>query len=219
MTTLSQYYTTRFTQLAIVMALAAVLVPNVLLPFIKSRCGDDSVFVAAANALTSRVAFVVVMAAGEVLIRKIGWKLENREFDFAGDWTGTSTYTHVHVGTGNVPFDSTHDVRIEQDALTFRLAPAPGSVYVNWNSLALELVDKDTIRYAYRVRYSARDRFPEKANGYEEMRVTKRDQKNRPVELTGEFAHCAEGQVPVYSGTVKFMRTTRSDKWTIPVGS
>jgi hypothetical protein len=104
-----------------------------------------------------------------------------------------------------VPFETKHEVRIEQDCLSLRIAPTEAPEFVNWGSLALELAEGDTLRYAYWVNYKD-PRFPEKAKGYEEMKVIKYDGGMRPLVMTGEFFHCAQGSAPVYSGIVTFTR-------------
>lgn len=208
--TLRKYYTQRLVTLAVALAAGAVLATEVVLPWLTRTLAPDNFLIDVAGFLTSRPAFVGVMLLGELGIRKTLWRLERPQLDFSGQWEGETTYTKVRLGkvADHAPFASRHLVLIEQDALSAKLAPAPGTDFVNWGSLAFEIVDKDTVRYAYTVNYSDSTRFPDRAIGYEEMSVTRRDRRKRPNELTGFFAHCAQGQEPVYSGTVVFRRKT-----------
>lgn len=207
MNELLKYYTTRLTGLALVVAMGIVFVDKVVDPYVLSQFGPNHWITTIQQSLTSRLAIVGVLALGEYLIRKYIWKLERPELDFSGDWSGITTFEYIPVGTGRVPFTTEYEVKIEQDCLGMKILPSTGASFVNWGSLALELADKDTLRYAYWVRYSDRARFPEEAVGYEEVKVTRRDRKKRPIEMTGSFYHCAKGQTPVYNGAVKFSRS------------
>lgn len=206
MNELHSYYKTRLIGLAIVIALASFFLPSKIFPLLASKFGDDHWVLTAIGFLASRPAIVIYLATGEWFIRKRLWKIEKREFDFDGVWEGITTYSNAAIGHAKVPFTSEHQVRIEQDSIFLKIAPTEGNDYVNWGSLALQLVDKDTIIYAYWVKYGLSEKFPEEARGLEEMHVTGRDEKGRPIKMTGTFAHCPEGQEPVYSGTVEFRR-------------
>ncbi|OGT90183.1 MAG: hypothetical protein A2514_10665 [Gammaproteobacteria bacterium RIFOXYD12_FULL_61_37] len=210
MSDLIKYYTSRLIGFAISVALFVLLVDQLAIPFAEDTFGKDGWAVKILYALTSRVAIFIYLAGGEYVIRKFLWKIRmvgKPELDFSGEWTGVSTYTTVHLGQGPVPFSQDHIVRIEQDCLTLRIAPSasPGFV-VNWGSLALELAEGHTLRYAYWVNYRDKENFPEKAIGYEEMKVTEYDAKGRPQVMTGKFFQCAQGMMPVYSGTVDCTR-------------
>jgi hypothetical protein len=158
--------------------------------------------------LTSRPAIVIYMVLGELLIRKKLWKLEKPSLNFQGFWSGHTTYGVVQVGHSKVPFVSTHFLQINQDCLMLGIGPPTSDEHVNWGSLAQELAEGNTLRYAYWANYGKLDpqKFPEHAKGYVEMRVTQYDGKKKPKILTGQFWHCAEGQCPVYSGTVVYSR-------------
>jgi len=206
MNELIRYYSARLVALAIGVAVFVVAIDQVFLPWLTSNYPTWTIASKTLELLTARLSIVGYLAAGEYLIRKHIWKIENPEFNFSGMWDATTTYVQAHVGAGPVPFSSTHEVRIEQDCLAVRIAPTMSTGFVNWGSLALEIAEGHTLRYAYWVNYNDRLRFPEKARGYEEMRVTQYDDKRRPNLMTGVFFHCAEGQAPVYSGTVEFRR-------------
>jgi hypothetical protein len=206
MNELYTYYKTRLIAWAIVIALAAFLLPAKVVPLIDGWIGKEHCGSILAGILASRPMIVLYLVVGEWFIRKRLWKIEKKEFDFDGLWKGVTTYSKVPIGYAEVPFTSEHQVRIEQNSVSLKIAPTEGNDYTNWGSLALQLVDKDTIIYAYWVKYGKSDKFPEQARGLEEMHVTERDNKGRPVKMTGTFAHCPEGQEPVYSGTVEFWR-------------
>lgn len=203
---LLDFYTRTLAGFAVTIAASVVLVPHIVLPFLINKLGPDHWVISLANLLTSRFAIVLILGVGAYLIQKWLWKLKHSELNFDGEWEGETCYTHVWLGTTNVPFKSKHKARIEQDCLHFMLAPTTGEQYVNWGSLAANLIDKNTIRYAYWVKYSDRNRFPAEVNGYEEMRVTERGSRGRPEELRGNFYHCVQETGPIYSGTVIFRR-------------
>ena len=197
---LRKYYNSRFITLAI-----SVVLLGIAITVYENKFGIDSLW---AKILTSRPALLVILALGSTLINKWLWRVEHPELDFMGEWEGETTYSTVHIGSApdNLPFTSKHELLIDQDCSHFSIAPTNSNDYLNWGSLAANLQDKNTIQYAYWVNYKTHVLFPDEAKGYEELKVTKRDTNNRPMELTGKFHHCVEGQKPVYSGTVKFQR-------------
>lgn len=210
MNDLVRYYTARLIVLAVGVALFGIFVDQFAIPKAVAALGQDSWPVTILGNLNSRIAIFLYLTAGEIGVRKYLWKLEKPELDFSGEWTGESNYNTVQIGDvhGHVPFSTQHLVRIEQDCLSLRIAPSSGAGFVHWGSLALDLAEGNTLRYAYWVNYADKSRFPEKAKGYEEMKVTRYDGKRRPNVMTGEFFHCAQGMIPVYSGTVTFSRKT-----------
>lgn len=209
---LLKYYKTRLSALALSVGLGIVFLEEVAFPYVVSQLGANHWFASLLGYATSRLAIVVILAAGEFVIRKYLWKIERSELDLSGNWTGITTFDKVRIGKPIKTFTTDYKVRIQQDCLSIRILPSTGSKFVNWGSLAIELADKDTLRYAYWVKYSDRSRFPLEAVGFEEVHVTERDEKDRPVELTGRFDHCARGQTPVYSGSVKFIRSKNGKK-------
>lgn len=206
MNQLFEYYRKRIRELTAMIFLLALLVPNYLVPYLGSKYGVEHWITIAANFLSSSAMIAVFFVVGDLVIRKWIWKLEKPQFNFDGEWEGTTTYKRVHVGSAKVPFEIKHHVKFEQDCSRFAIAPQTGVGYVNWGSLAINLADKDTVQYAYWVKYNDQKRFPEKAIGYEEMKVIERDSKGRPQVLSGDFYHCAQGSEPVYSGNVIFRR-------------
>ena len=206
MSDLLKYYTTRLIGLAVGIALLVLAVDNLLIPFLQKLFGAGHWTIGIASALTSRFSILVAMFGGEFGIRKYLWKWEHPELDFSGEWVGETIYKTAQIGSGPVPFSSNHKVKITQDCLSIKISPTTSEEYVNWGSLALEIADGDTLRYAYWVNYSEPSKFPKKAKGYEEMKVTERGGRDKPQEMTGEFLHCAQGMSPVYSGDVIFKR-------------
>lgn len=209
MENLLHYYNTRIAGLVGALFLWIYFVPNTLEPQLHSIFGPHPLVGYFDYVITSRVAIVLMFAGGELLIRKWLWRLERRHFNFSGEWEGQTTYSRVwlnETGQALVPYESKHNVNMEQDCLSFQLSPTTGSEYVNWGSFAANLIDKDTIRYAYWVRYSNLERFPPEVKGYEEMNVMRRNWYGRPEMLTGIFYHCIQDIGPIYSGRVVFKR-------------
>jgi len=207
MAELLRYYSTRLISLLVVIAAGVVLLDTIIEPWMATKLGSGHWLIELEKNLGGKLWPIAVLGAGAVIIRRYLWRLERPELDFSGVWEGVTRYQHIRIGTGEVPFEGRYKVRMDQDCLSIKIVPSTGESFVNWGSLALELPDQDTLRYAYWVSYSDRTKFPEDAVGYEEMRVTARDKRNRPIEMTGNFYHCARGQTPVYSGSVKFTRT------------
>lgn len=183
--------------------------PQDLMPLLAPYFGYNQWVQMVSSFLTSRFFIVVLLAAGEWIIRKWAWKVVHPELNFQGEWEGETTFTKVEMGSPVAPFSAKYKVRFEQDCLSFAIAPTKADAFVNWGSLAMNLVDKDTVRYAYWVNYSDPSRFPARATGYEEMRVIQRGWRGAPQELTGEFYHCTMGFQPVYSGNVTFKRKSK----------
>jgi len=192
------------------------LISAVLEPLLATKFGKSHWATKLSEALSFHVVIVIVLTAGHLLINNTLWRIENPELDFGGDWAGLVTYDRVQVGNApeTMPFTGEIEVRIDQDCHEFALAPAKGGELINyWRSLAANLENKDTVSYAYVVCYSDQKRFPARARGFEDIHVTKRDADGRPIELIGEFFHCAEGQTPVYNGKVVFTRKTNAGSW------
>lgn len=207
MESLRKYYTARLIAVAIGITGAVLVIDNLVLPFLLEKFGEAHGVPKIAEGLTSRVAIVVYLFGGELVIRKYLWKFENKDLDFGGVWEGETNYKVAQIGEGPVPFSAPHDLLITQDCRSIKVSPTSSEDYLNWGSLAESLPDRDTFRYAYWVNYDDdTGKFPDKAKGYEELKVTKRDDNERPTELVGDFFHCAQGMTPVYSGTVKFKR-------------
>jgi hypothetical protein len=201
------YFSSRLMALAAAVAFGAVAVETLLRPYVLQQLGAAHWGVTVIGYANSRPAIVGLLAAGVYLVRKVTWKIEKPELNLSGRWRGETAFTVVRSGSGAPGHVTTYDVSIEQDCLAIRIVPSRGDEFVNWGSLAIELSDKDTLRYAYWVTYSDSSRFPEgSVVGYEEVRVTGRDDRGRPIELTGTFDHCARGQTPLYSGHVRFTR-------------
>jgi hypothetical protein len=155
----------------------------------------------------------ILFLTGEWLIRTKLWKIERPSWNFSGTWEGATVYQTVEKSapgtTTQVPFSSgKHEILIEQDCLSISVAPKRTGPFINWSSKTMTVLTLGTIGYAYEVNYNDLNRFPATAIGYEELKVNQWKKRwygrRRPISLTGWFAHCARGQVPVYSGTVEF---------------
>ncbi|HEY2360540.1 MAG TPA: hypothetical protein VGK36_05460 [Candidatus Angelobacter sp.] len=154
--------------------------------------------------------------AGEWLIRTRLWKLEKPWLNFSGLWEGETKYQVMEKGSDKIdpqtfqPFSSKHEVKIEQDCFSISIKPTD-KTFATWYSITMTVRNAEEVAYAYEVKYADETpRFPAKAIGYEQMSVTLRKKgwfgirKDRPIRLSGTFAHCAEGQTPVYRGNVTF---------------
>jgi hypothetical protein len=153
----------------------------------------------------------------EKTIRETLWRLAYPELDLNGIWSGETTYNRRHIDAAGgtspfTPFSRNNDVLLKQDCLGISVgatkAPGPDEVGA-WYSLAAELSDDKegpVVQYLYYVNYGDMEGFPHEAKGYEALRVLNSTAGVRPAHVHGEFAHCAQGQIPVYSGTVKFER-------------
>ncbi|HEY2235044.1 MAG TPA: hypothetical protein VGK01_16355, partial [Candidatus Angelobacter sp.] len=148
--------------------------------------------------------------AGEWLIRTRLWKLEKPWLNFSGLWEGETKYQVMEKGSDKIdpqtfqPFSSKHEVKIEQDCFSISIKPTD-KTFATWYSITMTVRNAEEVAYAYEVKYADETpRFPAKAIGYEQMSVTLRKKgwfgirKDRPIRLSGTFAHCAEGQTPVY---------------------
>ena len=156
---------------------------------------------------------LLVMAAcfyyAENYIRRDLWKSFYPDFNYSGIWVGETTYEKAYNSSKDVklPFTVKHKAIIKQDALSISISPTESHDYVNWGSLAIELRDRNTLGYAYWVRYSNHDLFPDDAIGYEELKAVEYNESTKcPIKLTGEFYHCYQGKTPIYSGIIKFYK-------------
>jgi len=200
------YYLKRFSALALGVALFAALVPSVVVPFISSNFGDESYLLVPIEWLSSRIALVVYLVAGEWLIRNRLWQFEMAEFDFQGVWNATTHYSNaaLTLGRSHESFSSSHQAIITQDCVQIEISPTESGGYLNWGSSSIRIEDRNTLIYSYWVNYQDDVRFPDRAQGVERLKVVKRDQKGRPIRMSGTFSHCAEGQSPIYYGRVEF---------------
>lgn len=158
----------------------------------------------------------VLFLAGEAFIRTQWWRLLKPGFDFRGSWRGRTTYRRMVVGTHENPvdshqtFDVGHAASIWQSCIEIRIDPT-GLAYSKFNSLAMELIGRTDLWYAYKVDYKDREThpFPASAEGYEKLYVAgtrTRWFRTMPVLLEGSFGHCVSGAAPLYAGTVVFER-------------
>ncbi len=154
---------------------------------------------------------MVYLIATELAIRHKLWRFERPRLNFDGVWNGHTQYKKLLDGLAAVPFESDHSAQIRQTAMAFSIKPTTSAEYTNWGSVAASLEDEDSLKYLYWVRYDGTDgRFPDSqhcVHGYEDMKVVRRGKRGRPAELAGNFVHCQEGQLPVYAGTVRFIRS------------
>jgi hypothetical protein len=174
--------------------------------------GDDSMWV---DLLRSGLSMSVIAASFLFLERRVRtklWKLAHPELDVSGIWEGETTYQIQQVAgdgesaEGYEPETTPHEIQFVQDCLTLRVGPTVAHDYPgSWFSLVAGF-GENQVRYAYRVNYGKSPRRPSSATGYEELQLTALEKGQRPTELTGIFSHCAWGQKPVYSGTVRFNR-------------
>lgn len=214
METLRLYYRRRLQQLALGLAALAVLYQTLRVNLAEAP--DTPPFVNLALRSLESALLAAVFLGGEWLIRTRLWKIERPNLDFSGDWDAVTTYTHVEKPGPSVPEGpltgqaARHDVTIEQDCLGISIAPTAGA-YNNWYSLAMNILGDRQVGYAYEVNYKNNPAFPQKAIGYERMTVVRWEKKGllkkgRPLEMTGEFAHCVQPNEPAYRGTVVFTR-------------
>lgn len=202
------FYKSTLGWLAAAVVAVVLLVPRVAVPFLISTYGRTHWSVTTANFVASRGFAVGVLVAGEWLIRKWLWKIVHPELNFSGKWTGRSSYEVAQIGgRADLPPDASHEIVFEQDAISFDMAPTDSDEYASWGAHAITLVDRHTVKYAYWVKYAnKKPLFPERAIGYEELKVVDRGRRGRPIEMKGDFYHCAMGLSPVYSGSVRFER-------------
>lgn len=202
---LREYYHRRLIGLAVACVAYSVASQIVVEKYVAIQSGNLKI---AAQVFTSQYVIVLLMSLGELFIRKVLWRIERRDLDFSGDWFGETTFKYCSDPGVPIPGPSTYKVRFEQDCTRFQLAPTEGELMNSWGSLAIELVDKDMVRYAYWVRYADRNRFPEEAIGFEELQVVERDWLGRPIAINGAFWHCDRSDsIPQFRGSVKFSRS------------
>ncbi len=157
--------------------------------------------------ITSRpVILSAVLLVHWVLCKKL-WCILHPELDFHGKWKGYTKYTQAHVGNPQLPEVIEQEVQIAQDCLRLRLMPSEGDDFV-YRSRTIDVEeDGAMLIYAYLVNYTVpSSQRPNEAHGFEELSVVERDEKGRPIRLSGWFAHCARGQTPVLSGVVELER-------------
>jgi len=158
---------------------------------------------------------------GEAFIRT-QWRLLKPSFDFRGSWRGRTTYRRMVVGThenstaSHQVFGVDHAASMWQSCLEIRIDPT-GVAYSKFNSLAMELIGRTDLWYAYKVDYKDREKhpFPPSAEGYEKLYVAgtrTRWFRTKPVLLEGSFGHCVNGAAPLYAGTVVFERLDSKGK-------
>lgn len=205
---LRRFYVHWMSSAGLVVALFAYLIPTHFLPPLIGS-GSHGALVWVLEHITSRPAIVVLLWVADQVIRKHLWKILHPELNFSGRWIGYTRYTHVRMGVveQEVPFETRQEVRIVQNCLDIRLVPSQGKDFT-FRSLAIEILnDGAQLAYAYHVAYAqgVKDR-PSEAYGYEWLDVVASPEGKRPHRLKGQFAQCALGQVPVFSGEVSLTR-------------
>jgi hypothetical protein len=216
MDNLKDYYVNRIKELVVIIAMLSGTISSQVIPILTQEYASDSIIMWAIRVITSTAAFSALFIICENFIRNKLWKMENPEYDFSGKWVGTSIYEIVE-GDGPPPKPLVCELNVEQDCLSSKLSPVKGGPYAsNWGSIAFEIdLDKEGLSYAYYANglseayypSCTNDRLPtQQIKGLEETKVIKRDEKKRPLELSGTFSHCAQGQKPLYRGTVNYKR-------------
>lgn len=210
---LRKFFATSLIGFAVAVALLAYLAPTQILPKLKDRFGEQSNWYWLASHIASRLGFLAIFSGGAWLLEKQIWKLCKPHMNFNGKWLGKTVYSKIYLGEASVPFSpaANHELRIEQDCFSIRVLPAESEAFVSWESLTADLLNEDTLGYAYSVDYKNKPNFPPQAIGYEELKVVERGWFGRPKVLSGKFAHCPYfDQTPLYAGTVRFERVRRS---------
>jgi len=183
-----------------------------MIPNIISAYGETSWIVNLLNFLISRLPILGILTGLHFIVNNWLWTIRiigKPELDFRGVWEGETTYNEIYLSKINreLPFSTPHIVKIKQSCFNIELTPTRSKEFVNWGSLAVNLSDDHTIQYAYWVNYTNIEIFPREAKGYEELKAIDY-KKGKPIELSGNFYHCTEGQKPTYSGFVNFKRKT-----------
>ncbi len=205
---LKEYYRRRLTTLTGIIIGLVIFDSSV---FITNYLGKENWAKIIVSFLTNRYVLISIFIAGELTIRKFLWKLEKAKFDFDGIWEGETVYEKVHKGTMSVPHTSEHRIVLKQDCISLKLkVDEVKEHYPTWGSKAINILGEDTILYAYFVNYRDKQNFPAReVLGYEELTVVERGTLQRPTKLNGFFAHCAQGQEPLLSGSVTFKRVKK----------
>jgi hypothetical protein len=207
MSDLLRFYRKWLASLAGAAIALAVLDAKLVAHLLTGYFGSETWIVPLSTAVTSKTTLVLALVIGEIVVRKWLWMVMHPELNFKGEWEGETEYTTVELGNPPVkPLPAKHKIKFNQDCLTFEMSPTRSLEFRRWGALAITLVDKISIRYAYWVKYGKSDSFPPEAMGYEELTVTKSNWFGRPLELSGSFYHCVTGVQPLYSGAVVFTR-------------
>ena len=208
---LREFYKRWMIGLSVPIVLLCVYIAG-LIPNIITAYGETSWIVNLLNFLISRLPILGILTGLHFIVNNWLWTIRiigKPELDFRGIWEGETTYNKVYIKKINreLPFSTPHKVKIKQSCFNIELTPTRSEAFVNWGSLAVNLSDDHTIQYAYWVNYTSTEIFPPEAKGYEELKAIDY-KKGKPIELSGKFYHCAEGQNPTYSGFVNFKRKT-----------
>jgi hypothetical protein len=201
---LREYYRTRLRVVVTLLVGLAILFRQLVEPSLPAEYRSAVLW--AGSALVGAIFLVA-----EWFIRTCLWKFERRGLDFSGLWEGTAVYTSVEKpgerveGASPLPSPARHTARIDQNCLGIQIE-ATGEPFV-WYSVAMDISSKG-LRYAYEISYR-KTGFPrDHVIGYETTTAVEYGRswfgRKRPVKLMGTFAHCAQGQAPVYRGTIVF---------------
>lgn len=208
---LREFYIRWMIGLSVPIVLLCIYVAGII-PNIISDYGETCWIVYLLKFLTSRLSILGILTALHFIVNNWLWTVKiigKPRLDFRGIWEGETTYNKIYLSKINreLPFSTPHTVKIKQSCFNIELTPTRSEDFVNWGSLAANLSDDHTIQYAYWVNYTNMEIFPQEAKGYEELKAIEY-KEGKPIELSGKFSHCAEGQKPIYSGFVNFKRKT-----------
>lgn len=202
--------------IVIVIATIGVFIGRDVILYIETTLSKSLGLSILAKFLTSSIFFTILYFVFEYLVREHLWKISifNRDIDFSGKWLGWTFYTNLEIESSEVPqnsfkpFSSSHRVIIDQNCLNIKITPSPGSGYVKWGSIAIDITENKTLLYAYEVTYQGDERLKDKALGYEEMDIIKTCsiKDKHPILMSGSFYHCATGKRPIYRGNTIFVR-------------
>ena len=207
-------------------ALIVWILLSILFLFIKGKVQvadsvDNHIMINYALSLVLGIASptVIIVLLYFFLLNKIDkqwWKKKFPQYDIGGEWIDVTNYTYSFSSSG-ITRDTTQsipaNVKIYQTCRKIVIQPSV-SDHFTWYSIAADWDAGGFLNILYKVEYQAAiqgEKYPESRIGYEKVHSCsdKVDNKNRPLEMKGQFWHCVENDgKPVYMGDVIYKRQT-----------
>jgi hypothetical protein len=197
-----------------------------LLPIIEEKSQHNKVLgEIVILVITGTGIYVSVAFLPSKIYEKRGWRWLNPKYDFAGDWCLIITFKQLErplKSAASSPTDSQiqelpkpYKSLIEITQSFFSIAMS-GHTHdaEKWYSKVVTIIDEKNLLMVYELKRptAGQTSLPPRALGVEEIAVTDRDEKGKPIELRGDFYHCVIPDAPLYRGVTHYRRITQWEK-------
>jgi len=154
------------------------------------------------------------------LYEKYLWRLLNPNFDYNGYWKMKITYEFLERKSRkrnnnyiNLPYTFESVFKIEQDTFDLYFSEGFSAPNETWLDKSLR-VNNNGFNMSYEINRSDKrpsDSLSSRVLGYEEVLITDKNFFGQPIYLEGRFYHVSLPDIPLYRGTTKYEKISKSE--------